>query len=56
MDKLGFARFFLDTDPTLAAMLVYAASEDPERVSRDQATRQGQQMQCVPVARQFRNR
>lgn len=46
----------LKNNATLAAMLVYAASEDPERVSRDQATRQGQQMQCFPVARQFRTR
>jgi carboxypeptidase Q len=46
----------LKNNATLAAMLVYAASEDPERVSREQATRQGQQMQCAPVARQFRVR
>jgi hypothetical protein len=46
----------LKNNATLAAMLVYAASEDPERVSRDQATRQGQQLQCAPVARQFRIR
>ncbi len=46
----------LKNNATLAAMLAYAASEDPERVSRAQATRRGQQMQCPPVARQFRNR
>jgi hypothetical protein len=46
----------LKNNATLAAMLVYAASEDPERVSRTQATRQGQQMQCSPVAREFRTR
>jgi carboxypeptidase Q len=46
----------LKNNATLAAMLVYAASEDPEKVSREQATRQGQQMQCAPVAREFRNR
>ena len=46
----------LKNNATLAAMLVYAASEDPERVSRVQATRQGQQMQCAPVAREFRTR
>jgi hypothetical protein len=46
----------LMNNATLAAMLAYAASEDPERVSRDQATRQGQQLQCGPVARQFRTR
>ena len=46
----------LKNNATLAAMLVYAASEDPERVEREQATRPGQQMQCAPVARQWRNR
>jgi hypothetical protein len=46
----------LKNNATLAAMLVYAASEDPERVSREQATRPGQQMQCFPPARQFRVR
>jgi hypothetical protein len=46
----------LMNNATLAAMLVYAASEDPERVSREQATRRGQQMQCFPPARQFRTR
>lgn len=46
----------LKNNATLAAMLVYAASEDPERVSREQATRSGQQMQCGPVAREFRDR
>jgi hypothetical protein len=46
----------LKNNATLAAMLVYAASEDPEKVSREQATRQGQQMRCSPVARQWRQR
>ena len=46
----------LKNNATLAAMLAYAASEDPERVSRTQSTRQGQQLQCGPVARQFRTR
>ena len=46
----------LKNNATLAAMLVYAASEDPERVTREQATRQGQQLQCGPVAREWRNR
>jgi hypothetical protein len=46
----------LKNNATLAAMLAYAASEDPERVSRDVAKRQGQQLQCGPVARQFRTR
>ncbi|MBA2626445.1 MAG: M20/M25/M40 family metallo-hydrolase [Gemmatimonadales bacterium] len=46
----------LRNNATLAAMLAYAASEDPERVTREQATRQGQKMTCEPVAREFRDR
>ena len=41
---------------TLAAMLAYAASEDPERVSREAATREGQRPNCPPVVREFRMR
>jgi hypothetical protein len=46
----------LKNNATLAAMLAYAASEDPERVSREVATRQGQKPSCPTVAREFRNR
>jgi hypothetical protein len=46
----------LKNNATLAAMLAYAASEDPERVTREQAVREGQQMECGTVARQWRQR
>jgi Zn-dependent M28 family amino/carboxypeptidase len=46
----------LKNNATLAAMLIYLASEDPEKVNREVATRQGQQQQCFPVARQWRVR
>ena len=46
----------LKNNATLAAMLAYAASEDPEKVSRQQAVREGQQMQCGTVAREWRVR
>lgn len=46
----------LRNNATLAAMLAYAASEDPERVTREQATRPGQKMTCEPVAREFKSR
>lgn len=45
----------LRNNATLAAMLAYAASEDPERVTREQATRPEQKMTCEPVAREFRS-
>ena len=46
----------LKNNATLAAMLAYAASEDPERVSREVSTRQGQKPSCPAVAREFRTR
>ena len=46
----------LKNNATLAAMLAYAASEDPERVSREAATREGQRPNCPPVVREFRMR
>ena len=46
----------LKNNATLAAMLAYAASEDPEKVSREQAVREGQQMRCGTVAREWRVR
>ena len=46
----------LKNNATLAAMLVYAASEDPERVTREQAQRKDQQMQCGTVARRWGDR
>jgi len=46
----------LKNNATLAAMLAYAASEDPERVSREVSTRQGQKPSCPGVAREFRTR
>jgi carboxypeptidase Q len=46
----------LRNNATLAAMLAYAASEDPERVTREQATREDQKVECGTVARQWRVR
>ena len=46
----------LKNNATLAAMLAYAASEDPERVSREAATRDGQRPNCPPVVREWRVR
>jgi hypothetical protein len=46
----------LRNNATLAAMLAYAASEDPERVTREQAVREGQKMECGTVAREWRVR
>ena len=46
----------LKNNATLAAMLAYKASEDPERVSRDVSTREGQRPNCPPVVREFRMR
>ncbi len=46
----------LKNNATLAAMLAYMASEDPERVTRDVAAREGQQPDCPPVVREFRRR
>lgn len=46
----------LKNNATLAAMLAYMASEDPERVSREASTREGQQPECPPVVREFRMR
>src|SRR5690606_19298180 len=46
----------LRNNATLAAMLAYMASEGPERVSREAATRDGQQPNCPPVVREYRTR
>ena len=40
---------------TLAQVLM-DSSEDPERVTREQATRPDQKMTCEPVAREFKSR
>ena len=46
----------LKNNATLAAMLAYMASEDPERVARDASTREGQRPECPPVIREYRAR
>jgi hypothetical protein len=46
----------LRNNATLAAMLAYMASEDPERVARDASTREGQRPECPPVIREYRAR
>jgi hypothetical protein len=46
----------LKNNATLAAMLAYMASEDPERVKRTASTREGQQPDCPAVVREYRAR